>query len=306
MLADGSVPTPLTSNTSTGLDSDNPPQYSPDGSKIVFASKMDLSGSANGIATGSYNIWVANSDGSGLAHLTANTNANLDSIQPVFGTSNSVVYFASKTAQDASDDGTATGSYNVWKVNTDGTSRTPLTSYSSSGSDCQDISASPDGSTLVYSSMANTGGSTVHSYNIWKMGTNGSSNTHYTNNTTAGLDSRYPRFSPDGTTIAFSSKMDVNGSSTSAYNIWTMTSAGANQAALTINTASGTDSLYPIFSPDSSKIAFTSKMNVGVTSASSYNIWVMSSDGTSQTSLTSNTNAGLDSFLSPGRAWYAP
>jgi Tol biopolymer transport system component len=154
--------------------------------------------------------------------------------------------------------------------------------------------------------MANTGGPTVHAYNIWKMGTNGTSNTYYTNNTTTGLDSRYPRFSPDGTEIVFSSKMNVNGTTTSSYNIWKMSSTGTSQVALTTNTTAGTDSIYPIYSPDNAKIAFTSKMNIGVSTANSYNIWVMNSNGTNQISLTSNTNAGLDSQMGPGRAWFAP
>jgi dipeptidyl aminopeptidase/acylaminoacyl peptidase len=267
---------------------------------------MAISGSANGTATGSYNIWIVNSDGTGLTHLTANTNSGLDSIQPTFGSTSSVVYFVSKTAQNGSDNGTATSSYNVWKVNSDGTSRTPLTAYTGSGSDCQDITISPDGTTLVYASLANTGGPTVRSYNIWKMTTSGASNTYFTNNSATGLDSRYPRYSPDGSEIVFSSKMNVGGSSTNAYNIWKMSSAGASQVALTTNTAVGTDSINPIFSPDNTKIAFASKMNIGASSSSSYNIWVMDSGGSNLTALTSNTNAGLDSFLGTGRSWYAP
>jgi hypothetical protein len=306
MLSNGTSPSHLTSNTIAGLNTDDPPRFSPDGTKIVFASKMALNGSANGTATGSYNIWVVNSDGTGLTHLTANTNASLDSIQPVFGTSNSVVYFSSMTAQNGTDNGTATASYNVWKVNTDGTGRMPLTSYGLSSWDCQDINVSPDGTTLVYASLANIGGSTARSYNIWTMGTNGTSNNYLTNRTGLGQDNRYPRFSPDGTEIVFSSKMRIAGVSTSSYNIWKMAAAGTSQNYLTTDTGSGNDSIYPIFSPDNSMIAFTSRLNIGGTSASSYNIWVMKSDGTSQNYLTSNTNSGLDSQMGPGRAWFAP
>lgn len=305
-LADGTSPTHLTVNTAANLDSDDPPRFSPDGTKIVFASKMALSGSANGTATSSYNIWLANADGSGLTHLTANTNANLDSIQPVFGPSGTVVYFVSKTAQNGSDNGTATTPYNVWKVNTDGTSRTPLTNNTLSGYDAQDVAVSPDGTTLAYASLAWTGGSTVRSYNIWTMGSNGTSNGYLTNQTALGRDSRLPQFSPDGTEIVFTSKMRIGGVTPTSYNIWTMTVAGASQTALTTNTASGLDSIYATYSPDSTKIAFASMMNIGVSSASSYNIWVMNSDGTNMNYLTSNTNSGLDSYLGPGQVWFAP
>jgi hypothetical protein len=321
MLSDGTSPIHPTSNTSAGYNSTSPvsdgtsafpvtgdesPRFSPDGTKIVFASKMALTGLPNGTATSSYNIWVANADGTGLTHLTANTSASRDSIQPVFGSSNSVVYFVSKTAQNGSDNGTATSSYNVWKVNTDGTGRTPLTAYTAAGFDCYDVAVSPDGTLLAYASHAyTTTGTSDSNINIWTMGTNGANNTRLTANNTGVRDSRYPSFSPDGTEIVFSSLMRISGVNSSSYNIWKMDTAGTNQVALTRNTGAGSDSIYPVFSPDNNKIAFTSLMNIGVTTPSSYNIWVMNSDGTSQNYLTANTNSGLDSLLGPGQVWFA-
>jgi hypothetical protein len=308
MLSGGTSPTHLTSNTSASLDSDTQPQFSPDGSKIVFASKMALSGSANGTASGSYNIWIVNSDGTSLTHLTANTNTGLDSIQPVFGTSNSVVYFISKTATNGTDNGTPMTAYNIWKVNTDGTSRTLLTSHNSVGDDCTDLSVSPDGSLLVYASMANLGGPTVHSYNIWSIGTNGSNDGNLTSETATGHDSRHPQFSPDGSEIVFQSlkPLSTNGATTSSYNIWTMSYTGSSQVSLTTNTAASLDSINPSYSSDNSLIIFSSKMNIGNTTANSYNIWTMKSNNTNYNYLTSNTNSGLDSYLGTGRVYYAP
>jgi Tol biopolymer transport system component len=308
MLSGGTSPSHLTSNTSTSLDSNDPPQFSPDGTKIVFASKMALSGSANGTATGSYNIWIANADGSGLTHLTANTNTGLDSIEPVFGPSNSVVYFISKTATNGADNGTAMAAYNVWKVNTDGTGRTLLTNHNTAGFDCADVSVSPDGQSLVYASMANVGGPTVHAYNIWTVGTNGSNDGYLTNETATGRDSRNPQYSPDGSEIVFQSKklLSTNGATTSSYNIWKMSYTGSSQVSLTTNTAAGLDSVNPSYSSDSSLIIFSSKMNIGTTPANSYNIWTMNSNNTNYNYLTSNTNSGLDSYLGTGRVWYAP
>lgn len=305
LASNGGSPTHLTANTAINLDSDDPPRFSPDGTKIAFASKMALNGSANGTPTSSYNIWLANADGSGLTHLTANTNSGLDSIQPVFDPSGTVVYFVSRTAQNGGDNGFGTTPYNVWRVDTTGANRTPLTSYTSSGSDCQDVNVSPTNPTLVYASKTATGS---RNYNIWTMGTNGSANTNLTNISSSGRDSRYPRFSTDGTEIVFSSKMNLSttGQSTSSYNIWTMSVADPTntQKNLTSETVSGNDSVYPNFSPDDTKIAFQSKMNIGVTGASSYNIWVMNANGTNQTYLTGNTNSGLDSLLGPGRVWF--
>lgn len=74
---DGTNFFPLTKNTAAGLDSIGP-QFSPDGKKIAFFSKMDVTGKWNGTSSKSYNLWVVNRDGTGLKPLTLNQNASLD------------------------------------------------------------------------------------------------------------------------------------------------------------------------------------------------------------------------------------
>ena len=300
----GTAPTKLSTNSNASLDSEQP-VFSPDGTKIAFVSKTALTGLPDGAATLSYNLWVMNADGTGKTPLTSNSNAGLDSYSPVFSPDGSVIYFYSKNDLTNIDNGTAPGSFNIWKANTDGSGRAALTSEVGVGRDSMTPAISPDGLTVTYSSKSRVGGIAALSYNIWTMTSAGVSRTRLTPNIDAGLDSTEPQFSPDGTEILFASKMAVNAAPASSFNIWKMAVNGTSQVALTTNNDANLDSESPRFSTDNLKIVFTSKMNIGATPAQSRNIWIMNSDGTSPTPITSNTNAGLDSFLAPGRVWYA-
>lgn len=297
----------LTGNSIAGLDSLTEPVYSPDGTKVAFASKTALSGSANGTASGSYNIWIINATGFGITSLTTNTNAGLDSVQPVWDPSGTVLYFASLADVTGVVNGTASASYNIWKVNSNGTGLTALTNNTAAGLSSWQPAVSPDGTTIAFSSLAKVSGVTTSSYNIWKIGTNGLGLTDLTTNTAAGLDSITPSWSADNTEIVFASKMKVTGVTANSYNIWSMSATGASQTALTTNTAANLDSVTPAFSPDDVKIAFSSLMKIGATTANSHNIWTMNANGTAQTYVTGNTNAGLDSYLgNPAGVWYDP
>lgn len=86
---DGSNLTQLT----WGKCSDIQPCWSPDGTKIAFASNRTASGVARALGDRCYNIWIMNADGSGLTQLT-----NTDSFcgHPTFA-SNDDIYFHAKT-----------------------------------------------------------------------------------------------------------------------------------------------------------------------------------------------------------------
>jgi len=301
----GASPTGITANTNNNRDSDDPPVFSPDGTKVVFASKTSLNGLPDGNpASLSYNIWIMDADGTNKAALTGNSNAGLDSRAPVFSPDGMTIYFHSKTALDGSNNGAAANSFNIWKINRDGTGKTKLTNETAAAKDCTEPSISPDGLTLVYVSKSDIGMTPASSANIWKMNVDGTGRTALTINTNAALDSKNPHYSSDGTEIVFASKMNVNAAVANSFNIWKMASTGASQVALTTNNAAALDSDSPNFSPDDARIAFISKMNVLGAPASSTNLWVMNSDGTAQTAITQNTNAGLDSYLSPHSIWF--
>jgi Tol biopolymer transport system component len=98
--------------------------------------------------------------------------------------------------------------------------------------------------------------------------------------------------------------MNVGGSPSSSFNIFTMTAAGGSKTARTTETGVNLHSQNPHFSTDGTRIVFESKKDVDATTAQSYNIWIINSDGSSATALTENTDAGLDSALGRVKAWY--
>src|SRR5205823_6401725 len=138
------------------------------------------------------------------------------------------------------------------------------------------------------------------SYNIFIMNSDGTSRTALTANTDAGLDSISPSFSPDGSMIYFSSNTasdgSTNGTATLSSNIWRINANGTNKVLLSNSTAASQDAAEPAVSPDGNTVIFSAKLKIGASDANSYNIWKMNYDGTSRTSLTSNTVAGLDSL----------
>jgi Tol biopolymer transport system component len=320
----GTSQTSLTNNTNAGLDSvaiaavcppsNCTPVYSPDGTKIVFASKTALTGAANGTASASNNIWIMNSDGSGLTALTKNgTVSGGDSVSPVWSLDQSKIYFASKqglTTTTSSWNATANNCYNIWYMTPSASSMVALTSQTTTGYDSTEPAASSDDVTVAFTSKAPTT-APVSSSNIWTVHNDGTQLTYLTDNTSASLDSKNPVFSPDGSEIAFASKTAVaggwNGTTSNSFNIWKMKVDGSNQVALTTSTAANLDSVYPSWEPDNLYIVFQSLMKIGATTPTSNNIWVMKEDGTSPTALTQNTNAGLDSYIGTSpNVWYQP
>ena len=134
-------------------------------------------------------------------------------------------------------------------------------------SDAWDIEPtwSPDGSKIAFSSNRSGNLSTEASakvdYDIWVMNSDGTGLSNLTNN--PAYDGK-PKWSPDGTKIAFVSDRSGN------LDIWTMNADGSNLKQLTDLTIIDTD---PCWSPDGSKIAFSSNRS------NNFNIWTINSDG---------------------------
>lgn len=84
MALDGSSPTQITSGSDKN---DIHPRWSPDGSKIIFASDRGIAG-----GKANYDIWIMNADGSELKQLT--TNGSRDDL-PVFSPDGKSIYFRS-------------------------------------------------------------------------------------------------------------------------------------------------------------------------------------------------------------------
>jgi TolB protein len=183
-----------------------------------------------------------------------------------------------------------TASRSVSVMNPDGSGQTPLFTDARNGN----VSAfSADGSKIVFtSSGAGSGG-------IFVMNADGSQQTRLTSAGDARVGA--PVFSPDGSKIAFSSApllgYDLSGSLFGPSVIYVMNADGSGQTRLGDARSVG---YGPVFSPDGSKIAFTSTRdeygyNTGIS--------VMNADGSAPTQLTAtvdNVSDRLGSFSPDG------
>ncbi|HSM85076.1 MAG TPA: hypothetical protein VLT16_02935, partial [Candidatus Limnocylindrales bacterium] len=121
--ANGSSVTPLTRVTAPNAASGNA-AWSPDGSKLVFASAQALDGSDAASTNSTFNIWVMNADGSAatpLTRLTSGVNNGL----PRWSPDGSKIIFVSSRALDGTDATNTNSTLNLWIMNADGSAPLP-------------------------------------------------------------------------------------------------------------------------------------------------------------------------------------
>lgn len=152
------------------------PAWSPDGTKIAFASTRDTNPE----------IFVMDPNGSNIVRLTHDPG---DDGQPAWSPDGSKIAFA--TNRDGNDE--------IYVMNADGTGQVNITH--SPGSDLAPA-WSPDGTKIAFQSDRQTNGA------VWVMNADGSNPVRLTNpsvNTAAGA----PSWSPDGTRIAYDQNGDI-------------------------------------------------------------------------------------------------
>jgi len=201
---------------------------------------------------GSENIYVINTDGTNLTPVTNYQSKTLTS--PNWSFDGSKITFASNIDN-------ANTSLDIYTMNANGTGVTRLTNNS-----LEDSAPfwSPDGSKIVYTHIeGNLSG-------LYVMNANGSGVTRITN----GFD-RNPEWSPNCAKIVFDR---VDG----FERIFTVNPDGSGLMALT--PGASTDK-QPTWSPDSSKIAWSTRNN---NPGNSLQIYRMNADGSGRTRLTNN------------------
>ena len=273
------TPTQLTSNA---VDNSSP-SISNDGTKVAFVSDVD----------GDQEIFVINSDGTGLLQLTNNTakdrapsisgngtkvafHSDIDGDWEIFvinSDGTGLTQLTHNTLTDAypsiSDDGSKIAFYSdvggdrqVFVVNSDGSALTQVTSNAATvGIAC----ISGDGSKIAY--ISNVDGDRE----LFVVNSDGTSLSQLTNNT---ADDYNPSISNDGSKVAFES--NVNGD----WEIFMVNSDGSSLTQLTNNAV---DDRGPSMSGDASEIAFYSNAD------GDWEIFVINSDGTGLTQLSSDT-----------------
>ena len=157
---------------------------------------------------------------------------------------------------------------NLYLMNDDGSNLIRITN---TVFEDQDAAVSPDGSTLVFSRIDQSG-----RFQIYRMTFDGSGPTNISRNSFNDSD---PEWSPDGTKLVFES--DRSGSP----EIWFMNPDGSSPVQLTNNGGENGDVDW---SPDGTRIVFESQLN------GKSDIYVINTDGTGLRNLTPNSTNSYD------------
>jgi TolB protein len=246
--ADGSDLIPLTKATGLQADSENP-QWSPDGTKIVFQSRRQVDGSDVRADNLNINIWWVNSDGSELTPVTRATVEGTHSYNPQWSPDGTKILFQSSRNLDGSDAALPTLTVNIWRVNLNGTELIPLTNLTAKGADSGEPQWSPDGTRVAFHSkrkLDGTDGMGTTS-NLWRVNADSSGLIRLTTTTQIGADCFSPQWSPDAARILFRSRRKLDGTDAFgvAFNIWSVNPDGLGLTPVTKTTVPGTDSYNP-------------------------------------------------------------
>lgn len=186
MNADGTSQTNIKNNAAE----DTAPNYSPDGSKIIFTTNRD----------GNNEIYQKNADGSNPIRLTNNSASDISPVYSFNGTS--IVFVSNRD-----------GNNEIYKMNADGSNQVRLTNETAA-----DLvpSFSPDGQKIIFVTER------LGSRRLFTMNADGSNQQVISN--IAGFYNR-PSYSPDGSKIIF-----VYGNDVTTQTNWTMNADGTNRA----------------------------------------------------------------------------
>jgi Tol biopolymer transport system component len=250
----------LTTGSAVDLD----PKWSPDSTRIVFSRGMsDIPDFFH------QQIFIMNADGTGEAQLTFPTMSPPESnADPAWLADGRILFTSTR------DHNTNIYDTEIYVMNADGTNQVRLTNHA--GPDFNPAS-SPDGTKIVFAR-----GTPAH---IWVMNADGSGPVELTGG--AAGENQWPVWSPDGTSIAFTSDRAGSG----YWQLYVMDADGTDVTQITVDAA---DSVTPSWSPDGEWLVYwRDDCDTSGGSASPCELWVVKPDGSENTNLTDSAD-GLD------------
>ncbi len=193
------------------------------------------------------------SDGSGQINLSNNGGGVAD-YGAAFSPDGTKVAYSSEGIQTSNSQGDS----EVYRVNAlDGTGQTNL---SNNGADVDDYdhAFSPDGTKIAYTSYGKQTSNSQGDSEVYRMSaTDGSGKKNLSNNG-SGVGDYSPTFSPDGTKVAYTSSGIQTSNSQGDSEIYRMNTLDGLGKKNLSNNGSGVGDYLPLFSPDGTKIAYTS------------------------------------------------
>lgn len=264
----------------------------PPGTQIVFQSSDSIS-----------DIYVANADGSGLTRLTDYADADL---APTWSGDGRQIYFLSSN-RDGS------GTLDLYAMNADGTDVHLVVNRL-----YEPYAVSPDGTRIALGATTATQHPNV---DLFVMNADGSERTRIVDLPCDFIDSNCHHlealaWSPDGQRIAYSTRSQGHGSTTSSY-VGVVNADGTGQLVL----PTGTRSTEPTWAPDGQRIVFSSSPTNPSYISTPVDLEIINADGTGRMVLLdgdadgmANTSASWSpdgqsivfARFSPGTDWVVP
>ena len=269
MNSDGGNQRRLTNNGEIDFNA----RWSPDKTKIVFVRRVNTNNDFE-------QIWTMNADGSGQTRLTGPT-ANVSDHEPSWKPDGTKILFSRCDINFICD---------LYTMNPDGTNQQPFSGAATPENDEDTAFYAPDGTKIIYSRIPNN--TAIPTVGLHTLTENSNNLLRLTSPTTPTAD-RDPRYSPNGSKIAFVRVPDVIGNTNiNGLEIYTMNADGTAQTNITAN--SFLDNM-PIWSPDGTRLAFHSSRDNSVNEIYTMN----AANGGAVTRLTFNS---ANDFLND---WYS-
>jgi Tol biopolymer transport system component len=264
---DGTGLTRITNNPGLG---DFDPAWSPDGTKIAFASFRDEPRNLCDF-TCNTEIYVVNADGSGQTRLT-NTPSRDEA--PTWSPDGTKIAF--QTGRN--------GQWEIYSMNADGSNPTRLTDNSAFMDEDYDPAWSPDGTRIAFSHTYRNGGE----LDLYLMNPDGTGRVNLT--PSFHYNDCCASWAPDGGKLVFQRDADDSVNFCECPDIWTMNANATNLTDLSPSIPGWASDFEPAWSPDGARIAFTSNRTDGLGG----HLFVMNADGSAPVEIASGAFSNSD------------